>query len=124
MLCNGMGSGTGDRKGLLEVVGSNYGQSLKLSSQVLQLTMKGYNNLDEDSDSESNHSDGSSQGSSDKMDDFVWFSESGRRGLSSSSMKAVEGAVGEVLKNVRAAGYGEAVCSEFRDHFASLPSRY
>jgi len=123
MLCTGNGN-SGARKRLAEIVGSNYGHSLKMSSQVLQ----GHSNLDYDSDSESNaqnsDDDGSSQDSSNKMDDPVWFSDGGRRELSSSSMKALEGAVGEVLQNVRAAGYGEAVCTEFRDHFASLPSRY
>lgn len=127
MLCNGNGIGSypKDRKRLLEVVGINYGQSLKLPSQALQLTVEGYKDLDEDSDSDNPHtSDGYSQGSYEKMDDPVWFSEGRRRRLSSSSMKALEGVVGEVMKNVRAAGYGEAVCTEFHDHFASLPSRY
>lgn len=123
MLCTGNGN-SGDRERLPEIVGSNYGHSLRMSSQVLQ----GYNNLDDDSDSESNaqtsDDDGSSQDSSDKMDDPVWFSNGGRQELSSSSMKALEGAVEEVLQSVRAAGYGEAVCTEFRDHFARLPSRY
>jgi hypothetical protein len=30
----------------------------------------------------------------------------------------------QVLESVRASGYGEEVCREFRNHFARLPSRY
>lgn len=69
----------------------------------------------------------SSQGSSTRMDEnHDWSSDSGRRsrGLSSSSLKAVDDVVMQVLESVRASGYGEEVCKEFREHFARLPARY
>lgn len=121
---NRIGPYTENGNGLREVVGSNHCHSLKASSQAFQLAVSG-RRLDEDSDSESPRtSEGSSQGSSEKMDDPTWFSEGGKRGLSPLSMKALEDVVWQVLKNVRAAGHGEAVCMEFRKHFARLPSRY
>ncbi|KAG0580630.1 hypothetical protein KC19_4G188300 [Ceratodon purpureus] len=122
---NRIGSYTENGNGLLEVVGSNHCHSSNLSSEALQLTVKGRRLDHEDSDSESPRtSEGSSQGSSERMEDPTWFSEGGKRGLSPLSVKALEDVVGQVLKNVRAAGYGEAVCTEFREHFARLPSRY
>lgn len=126
MLSNGkrVGSYTENGNGLLEAVGSSYCQALKPSSQSFQLVVKGLE-PNEDCDSESPlYSEGSSRGSFERMEDPAWFNESGKRSLSPSSMKALEGVVGQVLKNVRAAGYGDEVCAKFRDHFARLPSRY
>jgi hypothetical protein len=121
---NRIGSYTESVNGFQEVVGSKHCHSSNASSQAFQITVKG-RGLDEDSDSESScTSEGSSQGSSERMEDPIWFSEGGKRGLSPLSVKALEDVVGQVLKNVRAAGYGEAVCTEFREHFARLPSRY
>lgn len=124
---HGIGSGT-------KVVGSKvYSLSVKPGSQALRGY---YNNLDEDDGSDTDEenpqaddsttSDGSSQGSSDKMDDpVVWFRNGGRRPrLSTSAMRSMDSVVAQVVRNVRAAGYGEALCLEIRDHFATLPSRY
>lgn len=69
----------------------------------------------------------SSQGSSTRMEDsHEWCSDSGgkSRGMSSSSLRALENVVTQVLESVRASGYGEEMCKEFREHFARLPARY
>ncbi|KAG0593244.1 hypothetical protein KC19_1G315100 [Ceratodon purpureus] len=69
----------------------------------------------------------SSLGSSTRMEEnHDWCSDSGRksRGMSSSSLKALDNVVMQVLESVRASGYGEEVCKEFREHFARLPARY
>lgn len=53
--------------------------------------------------------------------------ESGERtrsNSSSSSVKALNNVVMQVLDSVRASGYDEDVCNEFREHFSRLPSRY
>lgn len=47
-----------------------------------------------------------------------------RGSTSSSSLKALENVVMQVLESVRASGYDGEVCDEFREHFARLPSRY
>lgn len=68
----------------------------------------------------------SSQGSSTRMEDsHEWCSDSGgkSRGMSSSSLRALENVVTQVLESVRASGYGEEMCKEFREHFARLPAR-
>lgn len=68
-----------------------------------------------------------SRGSSAQMEDSrECSSDSGGKSqsVSSSSMKAVENVVMQILESVRASGYGEEVCYEFRDHFLRLPSRY
>ena len=124
---NRIGSYTENGNGMLEVVGSNhFTHSPNPSSQVFQLAFQAKGRrLDEDSESESPRtSEGSSQGSSEKMEDRVWFSKGSKRGLSPLLVKALEDVIGRVLKNVRASGYGEAVCAEFCEHFARLPSRY
>lgn len=124
---NGIGSYSENRDGLLDMVGStvnNQCQSLSPSSEAFQLAVKGLE-LDEDSDCESPRtSEGSSEVSFEKMEDPVWFREGEKRGLSPLSVKALEGVVGQVLENVRGAGYGEAGCPEFRQYFSRLPSRY
>lgn len=80
----------------------------------------------DDSQSGYHSSNGSSQGSSARMDDSEWCSAEGgkKRGMSPLSLKALEQVVMQVLESVRASGYGEEVCREFRNHFARLPSRY
>jgi len=68
----------------------------------------------------------SSRDSSTRMEDnHEWCSDSGwkNRGLSSSSLKALDNVVMQVLESVRASGYGEEVCKEFREHFGRLPAR-
>lgn len=54
--------------------------------------------------------------------------ESGERtrsnSSSSSSVKELNNVVMQVLDSVRASGYDEDVCNEFREHFGRLPSRY
>jgi len=109
---------------LLEMVGNTGSNRCQPSSQAFQLAVKG-RELDEDSDTESSRtSEGSSEGTFEKMGDSVWFREADNRGLSPLSVKTLEGVVGQVLENVRAAGYGEEVCTKFRQHFSRLPSRY
>lgn len=95
----------------VEMVGSTgSNQCHSLGREDFQVTGR---ELDEDSDCDSSPRS-TSEGTSEKME---WFRDGDKRGLS------IEGVVGQVLENVRAAGYGEAVCTEFRQHFSRLPSR-
>lgn len=135
---NGVGSldyaenGTGL---LLELARSNHGSShvamQVCSSQHAAGNKKACSRGEEstgcdDSESGYHSSNGSSQGSSARMDDSEWCSAEGgkKRGMSPLSLKALEQVVMQVLESVRASGYGEEVCREFRNHFARLPSRY
>lgn len=120
----GIGSYIENGDGMLEMVGSTESNLCQPSLQAFVRPVKG-RELDDDSDCESpRSSEGSSEASSETMEDFAWFPEGNKRGLSPLSVKNVGGVVGQVLENVRAAGYGEAVCTEFRRHFSRLPSRY
>lgn len=119
----------GNRDGCL---GSNGVANLHVFAESLQAAVSQGSELLPDAsgsdarDSSSNSST-SSQGSSTRMEDInhEWCSDSGwkNRGLSSSSLKALDNVVIHVLESVRAAGYGEEVCKEFREHFARLPAR-
>jgi len=120
----GIGSYVENGDEMLEMVGSTGSNRCQPFLQAFGHSVKG-RELDDDSDCESPRtSEGSSEGSFENMKDLVWFPEGDRRGLSPLSVKVLEGVVGQVLVNVRAAGYGEAVCTEFRRHFSRLPSRY
>lgn len=111
-----------------ELVGSNGVTELQMYAETVEAdAVKGNELLDADCISEdaSTSSSFSTQGSGSRMEDsHGWCSDSGgkSRGMSS-SLNALEAVVMKVLERVRAAGYGEEMCKEFREHFARLPAR-
>lgn len=111
--------------GSVEIEGSNGGKVLDFCARrSLQIAVAADRKADTDCSSEGfNHSTGSSQGSSRKMESPGWYTEENKRGLSPVSLKALERVVTQVIERVRAYGYNEDVCRAFRDHFARLPAR-
>ena len=92
--------------------------------QAAVIKDEGCNSQDSTSTSNSFSSQGSSEQIEVKSHEWCRSDSGGSRGTSSSSLKAVENVVIQVLESVRASGYGDEVCDEFREHFARLPSRY
>lgn len=107
------------RRLIMPSIGSGNGSYVENGDGYLEMVGSHQFELDEESDCINAQSE-----SSGKMEDRVEFRGGGRRGLSPSSLEALDGVIEQALENVRAAGYGETVCAEFRQHFARLPSRY
>lgn len=116
---------TENRNGALEVARNNGGANVY--DEARQVVSEGSEVPGSGSDAGNSSTGTSSRGSSTvRMDENQdWSSESGwkNRGLSSSSLKALDNVVMQVLESVRASGYSEEVCREFREHFARLPAR-